>query len=72
MSEPGHGMLADAMHFLKLSFAKRVHRASGSKGAFWQRRYYDRNLRSEREFQRELRYLYRNPVKRGLCEKPED
>jgi len=67
LSEPEHGLLADAVHYLKLSFAKRL-----GAGVFWQKRYYDRNLRNEHEFKEKLRYLHRNPVKRGLCERPQD
>jgi hypothetical protein len=31
---------------------------------------YDRNVRDEREFTKKLRYLHRNPVKRGLVKQP--
>ena len=65
VSEPARLRLADALHFLKLSFSKRLHGRDAS-GAFWQKRYYDRNIRDGREFQEKLRYLHRNPVKRGL------
>ena len=41
-------------------------------GVFWQKRYYDRNVRDEREFVDKLRYIHRNPVKAGLCKLPED
>jgi putative transposase len=37
-----------------------------SSGAFWQKRYYDRNVRDAREFSEKLDYMHRNPVKRGL------
>jgi putative transposase len=67
LSEPQRGLLADTLHYLKLYFAKRL----GS-GVFWQKRYYDRNVRDEREFVEKLRYLHRNPVKAGLCNLPED
>ena len=67
LSEPERGLVADAMHYLKLSFAKRL-----GTGVFWQKRYYDRNVRDEREFVDKLRYIHRNPVKAGLCERPED
>ena len=67
VSEPERGVLADAIHCLKLTFGKRL-RA----GVFWQKRYYDRNVRNEQEFQEKLRYLHRNPVKRGLAEKAEE
>jgi Transposase IS200 like len=69
-SEPDHGTLADAMRDLKLSFSKRVPRQR--QGSFWQKRYYDRNVRNEREFGVKLRYIHRNPVKRGLAREPGD
>ena len=62
VSEPERSRLADAMHYLKLSFAKRV-----GAGVFWQKRYYDRNVRDEHEFREKLRYIHRNPQKRGLA-----
>ena len=73
LNEPEQGMLADAIHSLKLSFAKRVRWLGDShSGVFWQKRYYDRNVRDEREFTKKLRYLHRNPVKRGLVKQPGD
>jgi len=33
---------------------------------FWQKRYYDFYLRNYRQFAEKLRYIHRNPVKRGL------
>ena len=38
--------------------------------SFWQKRYYDRNVRDAVEFTVKLRYLHRNPVKRGLVKEP--
>src|ERR1700674_3153967 len=72
--EPQHATLAEAIHFLKLSFAKRLRsrkRATES-SSFWQKRYYDPNVRDAREFTVKLRYLHRNPVKRGLVKEPGD
>ncbi len=39
---------------------------------FWQARYYDFNVWSEQKRVEKLRYIHRNPVKRGLVEHPED
>jgi putative transposase len=39
---------------------------------FWQARYYDFNVWTEEKRVEKLRYMHRNPVKRGLVEKPED
>jgi putative transposase len=69
---PDHATLADALHFLKLSFTKRLQGLTGETGSFWQKRYYDRNVRDEDEFKVKLRYLHRNPVKRGLATNPAD
>jgi putative transposase len=66
------GSLADAMHDLKLSFTKQLHSETGFVGSFWQKRYYDRNVRDEREFVEKLRYLHRNPVQRGLVKAAAD
>ena len=76
LSEPNvkSGTLADAIHFLKLSFAKRLRtlRRAVEPVPFWQKRYYDRNVRNAHEFTVKLRYLHRNPVKRGLVKEPAD
>src|SRR5437660_2844878 len=50
VSEPEQAMLADAMHFLKLSFAKRlqIRNRTCQSVPFWQKRYYDRNVRDAR------------------------
>ena len=37
----------------------------------WQRRFYDFNVWSARKHVEKLRYMHRNPVKRGLVERPE-
>ena len=74
VSEPDRDVLADAIHYLKLSFAKRLRSREGrvESRSFWQKRYYDRNVRDAHEFSVKLRYLHRNPVKRGLvCEAAE-
>jgi putative transposase len=39
---------------------------------FWQARYYDFNVYTGRKRIEKLRYMHRNPVKRGLIASPED
>ena len=39
---------------------------------FWEQRYYDFNVRTETKRVEKLRYTHRNPVKRGLVQRPED
>jgi putative transposase len=72
VNEPEPATLAAAIHYLKLSFAKRLRSRKGATTprSFWQKRYYDRNVRDAQEFTVKLRYLHRNPVKRGLVKDP--
>ncbi len=72
LSEPEHGTLADAIHYLKLSFTKRLHSRRPGTGPFWQKRHYDRNVRNTCEFDVKLRYLHRHPVMRGLVKEAKD
>jgi putative transposase len=74
VNEPKDATLADAIHFLKLSFAKRLRtrKRATEPSTFWQKRYYARNVRDADEFTVKLRYLHRNPVKRGLVKEPAD
>src|SRR5271169_6020585 len=37
----------------------------------WQKRFYDFNVWSERKRIEKLRYMHRNPVERGMVERPE-
>jgi len=46
--------------------------SSSAEQHFWQKRYYDFNIRGYPQFVQKLRYIHRNPVKAGLCERPED
>jgi putative transposase len=61
--------LADALKSLKQGVSRRL---IGDAEHFWQKRYYDFNIRNYPQFVVKLRYIHRNPVKAGLCERPED
>jgi REP element-mobilizing transposase RayT len=39
---------------------------------FWQTRFHDFNVWTEKKRVEKLRYMHRNPVKRGLAAEPED
>jgi putative transposase len=73
VSEPEGELLAKAIQALKIAVARRaVYYRSDETTTFWQKRYYDHNVRSHESFEAKLRYIHRNPVKRGLVAKPED
>jgi putative transposase len=70
MNEPERNTLAQAIKSLKQGVARRL--ALRAADSFWQARYYDFNVWSEHKFVEKLRYIHRNPVKRGLVQRPED
>ncbi len=81
LCEPQRDTLADALKSLKQGVARRLlgdhplKPKTGLNGApqhFWQKRYYDFNIRNYPQFVEKLRYIHRNPVTAGLCERPED
>jgi putative transposase len=65
VSEPKDALLAKALQALKLSVVVRR-----DERPFWQVRYYDFNVYTDKKRIEKLRYMHRNPVKRGLVEKP--
>ncbi len=75
LSEPERGTLARALQSLKSASARMTRRVRAqilrARTPFWQTRYYDRYMRDFDEFSEKLRYIHRNPVKRGLCASPE-
>ncbi len=69
VSEPERATLARALQAMKQSVARRL---IGNKKHFWQARYYDFNVYTKEKRIEKLRYMHRNPVKRGWVERPED
>ena len=65
LGEPRKSVLAKVIQALKLSVVMQR-----KEQPFWQARYYDFNVYSERKRAEKLRYMHRNPVKRGLVAEP--
>jgi putative transposase len=57
LSEPERGNLAEALKSLKQGVSRRL---IGKAEHFWQKRYYDFNVRNHRQFVEKLRYIHRN------------
>jgi putative transposase len=70
VTEPERKTLSVALQMLKQNVAHQLRAPEG--GPFWQSRYYDFNVWSEAKRIEKLRYIHRNPVKRGLVQRPED
>jgi putative transposase len=84
ISEPQECTPSTVMQAVKLGFARRVlaeqrRRRNPAQGdlfehtpqSIWQARFYDFNVWTTRKRVEKLRYMHRNPVKRGLVESPE-
>ena len=68
-----HCELGKLMRWLKTASAVRANRIIGSSGrAFWQREYFDRWIRSEKEPGSVMRYVVNNPVSAGLAASPDE
>lgn len=67
VNQPAAAPLSKAFHALKLSLSK-----FSTQHPFWAHRYYDFNVFTTRKQIEKLRYIHRNPVTRGLVQRPED
>ena len=85
LTEPGVGTPSTVMQVLKQRTSRallpkkrridaRQHRLFGDtslRTPFWQARFYDFNVWTTKKRVEKLRYMHRNPVKRGLVDAPE-
>jgi putative transposase len=85
ISEPQRGTPSTVMQALKIGFARRLLARTRRRrnrlqtdlwestppAHIWQRRFYDFNVWTERKRIEKLRYMHRNPVKRGLVAEPD-
>ena len=44
----------------------------GAEGELWQPRFFDRALRTVKEYNQKVEYIHLNPVRAGLVSRPED
>jgi len=87
MSEPEHGNPSKVLQVVKQKVSRSLHGKKTSSGsqmkltfasgsvaasAFWQRRFYDFNVWSEKKLKEKLHYMHRNPVDRKLVQHPQD
>ena len=60
------------MHSIKSYTAHEANKILGRSGQFWQPESFDRYIRNQKHFLSVIRYIENNPVKAGLCLRPED
>ncbi len=60
------------MEAIKVSATKLINRSRGEGGVLFQGRFFDRALRTAKEYHEKVEYIHRNPVTAGLVKRPED
>ncbi len=68
INEPPLILVAQFLKALKQITSRRLR---GNRRQFWQDRYFDANIYGEKARSEVIRYIHRNPVKRGLVALPE-
>ncbi len=69
--DPGECDSSILMRQFKLSFSTRYRKRTGVReGRVWQYRFWDHQIRDERDLKRHLDYIHYNPVKHGLASSP--
>jgi REP element-mobilizing transposase RayT len=63
--------LSQIAHSRKSYTASECNKLLNRTGEFWQREPFDRYIRNEQHYQNTVRYVEYNPVKAGLCARPE-
>ena len=57
---------------LKSFTSREANQLIGRRGQFWMEDYFDRYVRDRKHFASAIAYIENNPVKAGLCKRPED
>jgi REP element-mobilizing transposase RayT len=70
--ESSRANLSDGMQRLNGMYARRFNRRHGFRGHVFEDRFSSWVMRDEQHFHATLAYVRDNPVRAGLCERPED
>jgi putative transposase len=60
------------MDSIKVSTTRLINRERSERGVLLQGRFFDRALRTVKEYNEKVEYIHWNPVKAGLVKRPED
>ena len=55
-----------------VSSTRQINKLRREAGILWQGRFFDRALRTVKEYHEKVEYIHLNPVKRGLVARPEE
>jgi putative transposase len=69
---PAHPLtISETMEAIKVSATRRINRGRGTLGPLFQSRFFDRALRTVKEYGETVEYIHWNPVRRGFVSQPE-
>jgi len=70
---PRHPLtISRVLEAIKVGSTLRINAGRKERGLLWQRRFFDRALRSVKEYAETVAYIHHNPVKGGLVRQAED
>jgi putative transposase len=69
---PYPSTISRVMESIKVSSTRQINKLRGDTGVLWQGRFFDRALRTVKEYHEKVEYMHLNPVKRGLVTKSEE
>ncbi len=64
--------LEKAVQFIKGGFSFRAKKENLFHGEIWQKGYHESRIRDAEEYAQHVEYVWMNPVKAGLVDRPED
>jgi putative transposase len=64
--------ISRVLEAIKVGATLRINRRRGERGVLLQGRFFDRALRTVREYHEKVEYIHLNPVKAGLAQRPDD
>lgn len=70
---PAHPLtISRVVESIKVGSTLRINRMRSERGPLWQGRYFDRVMRTVKEYRETVEYIHWNPVKAGLVSRAED
>jgi len=64
--------ISRVMEAIKVGSTHRINAGRGDSGLLWQPRFFDRALRTVKEYYEKVEYIHLNPVRAGLVKRAED
>jgi REP element-mobilizing transposase RayT len=64
--------LSSGLQRLQSVYARRYNRRHGRRGVVWMKRVWDERIQTEGHLRETIRYIARNAVRAGICDRPEE